>query len=109
MIEHLREAEVFSDVQDAALPAQRILIFALLGWQSMVYMPALITSPPSKLAVHQDAECPDSGLVFDTRCVSVDLCDRSQSILLKRFGNLLPARARDAHLATVKSIRAAAS
>ncbi|KAK0639178.1 hypothetical protein B0T16DRAFT_462878 [Cercophora newfieldiana] len=109
VIEHLHETEVLSDAQDDSLPAQRLLIFALLGWQSMVYMPAFNTAPPSKLSVHHDAESPDSGLVFDTRCVSADLCDRPLSILLKGFGNLLPARARDAHLAAVESIRTAAT
>lgn len=109
VIQHLREIGVFSDVQDAALPAQRLLIFALLGWQSMVYIPALNTCPPSKLCVHQDPDNPDSGLVFDNRCVSGDLCDRPLSILLKGFGNLLPARERDAHLDPAESFRKAAT
>lgn len=109
LIEHLRDIKVLSDVQDDAFPGQRLLMFAILGWQSMVYIPAFNISPPAKLAVHQDPESPDSGMVFDTRCVSSDLCDRPLSILLKGFGNLLPARARDAHLDAVENIRAAAT
>jgi hypothetical protein len=75
----------------------------------MVYLPAFNISPPSRLAVHQDTDNPDSGLIFDARCVSADLCDRPLSILLKVFGTLLPARARYVHLAAVESTRAAAT
>lgn len=108
VVDHLRETEVFAAEQDDPTieQAQRLLIFALLGWQSMVYVPALNVSPPSMLSVHQDI---DSGLVFDTRSVLADLCDRPLSILLKGFGNLLPTRAPVASLAAVESTRAAAT
>ncbi|KAK0616613.1 hypothetical protein B0T14DRAFT_250129 [Immersiella caudata] len=73
----------------------------------MVYVPAFNVAPPSWLAVHKDPESPESRLLFDTYCVSADLWDSPLSILLKAFGNLLPARTRDAHLAHVESTRAA--
>jgi hypothetical protein len=109
LTDHLCAGNELSDTDDDAMPAQRLLIFAILGWQSMVYIPALNVSPPSKLVIQHDPDSPDSGLIFDTRCVSADLCGRPLSILLKGFGNLLPARARDASLAAVESTRTAAT
>lgn len=77
------------------LPAQRLLVFSILGWQSMLYLPSFNTCSLNELAIHQDIEQPNSKLVFDTFKISADLADRPMAVLLKGFGNLLPARRRD--------------
>ena len=75
--------------------AKRLLVFALLGWQSMLYNPSFNTCDLSQLAV---VECPDSqpyaGMVYDTPRLPADLADRPMAILLKTFGSLLPAQVR---------------
>ncbi|EFW99309.1 hypothetical protein CMQ_5730 [Grosmannia clavigera kw1407] len=88
---------------------KRSLIFSILGWQSMVYQPEFKVCPDSSLAIYR-AE-PDSRLVYDTYTVPVDLCDRPLYVLLKGFGNLLPARSKSNSnsAAAVESSKAVAS
>ncbi|CAK7212518.1 hypothetical protein SEUCBS140593_001530 [Sporothrix eucalyptigena] len=100
------------DIKDA----QRLLVFALLGWQSMVYLPELNSHPTHTLAIQHDTEWPDSGLVFDryTIASSADMSDRPLWVLLKCFGNLLPAHPSDlavnaADVAAIETSKAAAS
>ena len=71
---------------------QRYLVFAILGWQSMLFLPSFNTCPLNELAVYQDINQPNSRLVFDTFKMSTDLTDREMAVLLKGYGNLLPAR-----------------
>lgn len=85
----------------ASLQAQRLLVFAILGWQTMLYVPSFNTCPLHQLAVHQDIDQPNSGLIFDTFKLSVELADRQMATLLKGYGNLLPAKSQE--LATVAS------
>jgi len=82
-------------------------VFALLGWLTMLYQPAFNTCGPSELAVNKPTCQPDSGLVFDTYRVPTDLCDRPLSILLKCFGNLLPARSPDSIQVASETAKAA--
>lgn len=91
ILEHLQDAELF-DRQKEVMGAQRLLIFAILGWQSMLYQAAFNVCSVQELAIHEDSRQPQSGLVFDTYRVAADLSDRPLSVLLKAFGNLLPAR-----------------
>jgi hypothetical protein len=89
------------------LARHRHVVFALLGWQTMLYHPAFNNCGPSELAVHIPDGQPDSGLVFDTYRIPMDLCDRPLSILLKSFGNLLPARSPDSVQIASETARAA--
>jgi hypothetical protein len=94
IIEHLQEECIFglADYETALGSAQRQLIFAVLGWQTMLYLPSFNTCPLSQLEIHQDIDQPNSRLVYDTFRMSADLADRPMAILLKGYGNLLPAR-----------------
>jgi len=74
--------------------AQRRLVFAMLGWQSMLFLPAIDARWSTNLNIYRAPGQPNSGLVFDDWSVSIDLTDRPLAILLKAFGNLLPARSR---------------
>lgn len=93
IIEHLQEEGIFclTDCETALVPA-RLLIFAILGWQTMLYLPSFNTCPLSHLEIHQETGHPNSRLVYDTFMMSADLADRPMAILLKGYGNLLPAR-----------------
>ena len=93
IIQHLSESSLLPKpaTPSEPLPA-RLLVFAILGWQTMLYLPSFGSCSLSELAIHQDADQPNSKLVFDTYKVSVDLADRPLAIFLKGFGNLLPAR-----------------
>ncbi|CAI7612735.1 unnamed protein product [Penicillium palitans] len=88
---HLRETGVFDDA-NSLQGHQTLLVFAALGWCSMLYQAAFNVCSVQELAIHQDSDQPQSGLVFDMYKVSAELSDRPMSVLLKAFGNLLPAR-----------------
>ncbi|KAF2273014.1 uncharacterized protein EI97DRAFT_445293 [Westerdykella ornata] len=90
VVEHLRKTQVLETVPWTC-NAQRLLVFAILGWQSMLYRPTFNTCSLDELAVHQYDMHSNSGLVFDAHKVSVELSDRPLFALLKGFGNLLPA------------------
>lgn len=94
IIQHLQEELIFDSGEDGttSIPAQRLLVFAILGWQTMLYPPSFNTCPLSQLEIHQLAGQPNSRLVYDTFRMSADLADRPMAILLKGYGNLLPAR-----------------
>jgi hypothetical protein len=109
VVEYLDTKNAFEDAIDHTFDSKRLLVFAILGWQSMIYQPAFNICPPNQLAIHHDAGNPDSGLVFDEYTVSAEMCDRPLHVLLKSFGNLLPARSSNTALAAVESSKAAAS
>lgn len=92
---HLQETGMFDKARDLLGP-QKLLTFAALGWQSMLYQAAFNVCSVHELAIHQDSSRPHSGLVFDTYRVSAELSDRPLSVLLKAFGYLLPARSSQA-------------
>ena len=94
IVVHLQKIEILDNVEEL-LGAQRLLIFAALGWGSMLYQAAFNVCSLQELAIHQDSGQPQSGLVFDTYRVPADLSDRPLSVFLKAFGNLLPARSPD--------------
>ena len=87
--------------------SQRLLVFAILGWQSMLYRPAFNVCSEAELAIHEDDDQANSGLVFDTNKVSVDLADRPLFIILKGFGNLLPSSSNITRIASESSKTAA--
>lgn len=70
----------------------RTLVFAVLGWRSMLYKPALNTCSFDQLEIIHEERDIESGLVYDNYRLPAHLSDRPLSILLKAFGNLLPAR-----------------
>lgn len=86
--------------------AQRRLVFAILGWQSMLFLPASDARRPSSLTIYRAPGQPNSGLVFDDWSVSIGLTDRPLAILLKAFGNLLPARSSSDNVASELSKQA---
>ena len=97
IVEYLIEQDVFeSGMSETRIThLRRLLIFAVLGWQSMLYLPSFDICPLDELAIHQDNDQPDSGLVFHTYKMSSDLADRPMSILLKGYGNILPSRSEE--------------
>lgn len=92
LIDHLDSTNVFDNADTQTIGEKRLLVFAVLGWQSMIYQPAFNTRPSDQLAVKRDDDV-DSGLVFESYTADAELCDRPLYVLLKGFGNLLPARA----------------
>lgn len=92
IVEQLEENVLFGPTSDAleVLRAQRLLVFALLGWQSMLFLPSFEDSTYGQLAIRKAPDVPNSGLLFDTYSVSENLADRPLAILLKAYGNLLP-------------------
>jgi hypothetical protein len=74
------------------LAAQRGLVFAMLGWQSMLFLTAYDTKGSSNLKIYRAPRESNSGLVLDNWTVPIELSDSLLAILLKAFGNLLLAR-----------------
>jgi hypothetical protein len=95
IIEHLQASVVEFPVGEPEIfSTLRLLVFTILGWQSMLYLPSFNTCSLRELAIYHPTSQPDSGLVFDTFKLSADLADRPMAIILKGYGNLLPARSR---------------
>ncbi|KAK7743148.1 hypothetical protein SLS53_004233 [Cytospora paraplurivora] len=94
IIQHLLDADLIAteNVFDKKADVLRNLVFACLGWRTMLYRPTFNVYPLDNFAIQQDDGEPDSGLVFDTYRAPTELSDRPLSVLLKYFGNLLPAR-----------------
>ena len=109
IIEYLCETNTLRKDQQNHSASFRVLIFACLGWQSMLFLPAFNICSSAELAIHLDASQPDSGLVFDTFKVPANLSDRPLSILLKGFGNILPARSTRALPSAIETSKLAAS
>ncbi|KAF2811120.1 uncharacterized protein BDZ99DRAFT_508447 [Mytilinidion resinicola] len=108
VVEHLRKTQKMENTRQT-FKAQRLLVFAILGWQSMLYRPAFNTCSGDELAVHEDDDESNSGLVFDTNKVSADLADRPLFVILKGFGNLLPSPPSNITQAASENSRAAAT
>ena len=111
VIEHLQEERIFelAGCETAQLPAQRLLVFAILGWQTMLYLPSFNTCSLAQLEIHQHVGQPNSRLVYDTFRMSADLADRPLAILLKGYGNLLPSRCRGLPTVASETSRVASS
>ncbi|KAI9853127.1 MAG: hypothetical protein M1824_001540 [Vezdaea acicularis] len=94
VIEHLEKKALFKPSLDTleVLRAKRLLVFAFLGWQSMLFLPSFEDNNLCEFAIRNDPNIPNSGLLFDAYSVSENLADRPLAILLKAYGNLLPAR-----------------
>lgn len=93
-IEHLVEQSYLSPSDEGSklILQHRLLVFAILGWQSMLYLPAFGTCPPEELAILQLEDQRNSGLIFETFKAASHLAERPMAIFLKAYGYLLPAR-----------------
>jgi len=60
----------------------------------MLFLPSFQSNALHEFVIHRAPNEPNSGLLFDTYSVSLNMADRPLPILLKAFGNLLPARCR---------------
>lgn len=119
IVEHLvtHQLQVFHETGPDTVIHQRYLVFSILAWQSMLFLPSFDSYPlneyaihrDNQFAIHQDINQPKSGLVFDVFQMPMDLADREMAILLKGLGNLLPTRPPDlAKLASETSKEASA-
>ncbi len=109
IVERLVELQYLRQAGSGNHTLYRALVFTVLGWSSMVYKPAPSACPPEELAIYHDHDHPDSGLVFEVYKVSADLSDRPLHILLKAFGNLIPARSTNATQDATEATHAAMS
>ncbi|KAI0387827.1 hypothetical protein F5Y04DRAFT_286805 [Hypomontagnella monticulosa] len=109
IIDHLIENQAITpDPESPGRSARhRQLVFAIIGWQTLLYQPAFNTCAPFQLAICEPGDEPDSKMVFDTYRVPIGLADRPLWVLLKGFGNLLPARSPETTRAASESSRAA--
>lgn len=89
-VKYVRETEHTADTPGAK-KNQKLLVFAILGWQSMLYRPSFNTCDKDVLAIHEDYDECNSGLVYDRYTVHAENSDRPLSAMTKGFGNLLPA------------------
>jgi hypothetical protein len=90
IIQNLQELKILEENEELQ-GAHRLLVFTILGWQSMLYKAAFDICSPEELAIHEEENQPNSGLVYDNTKVPASLCDRPLFVLLKAFGNLLPS------------------
>lgn len=66
----------------------------------MLFLPSFQSNALHELVIHRAPNEPNSGLLFDTYSISLNMADRPLPILLKPFGNLLPARCRSENVAS---------
>lgn len=90
IIRHLQEQKILGR-EPGALNAQRLLIFAILGYQSMLYLPAYNVCPLSELAISQHQKKINE-LFFTMNKVSVDHAEKPIYMLLNMFGDVLPCQ-----------------
>lgn len=109
VVRRLEDSGLFHDSGAHGLDAKRLVVFSILGWQSMIYKPEFNVCRSDELAIYHRVGDADSGLVYDTYTVPADLCDRPLYVLLKGFGNLLPARSTGTAIVAVESSKTAAS
>lgn len=67
------------------------IVFAMLGWLSMLYVPSFDDFDETTLKIRYDPNQPNSRLVYDTFEVYSHFETRESACFLKQFGNLLPA------------------
>ena len=69
------------------------LVFAMLGWLSMLYSPCF-DHEVTTFKIRHDSNQPNSRLVYETFVVDSKATEHEPACFLKKFGNLLPARHR---------------
>ncbi|PLB54770.1 hypothetical protein P170DRAFT_421424 [Aspergillus steynii IBT 23096] len=91
IIWHLQCIEML-DRAEELLGAQRLLIFAVLGWRSMLFLAAFNVCSLGHLSIRQDSCQPQSGHVFDEYIQPAGyVSSLPLAILLKAYGNLIPS------------------
>lgn len=96
IISLLIRSGVFKDIGDDMETDlnREYIVFAMLGWLSMLYIPSFDYGNWDVFKICHDAKQPNSRLIYNafkvTRCT-----DQEPARFLKQFGNLLPARHRD--------------
>ena len=106
-IDHIIDALIHDGVfkendegQATDLIRERI-VFAMLGWLSMLYVPSFNDLEDVKWKIHHGPNQPNSRLVYDTFEVNnynYNLAGQEPASFLRHFGNLLPARRLDSIL-----------
>ena len=74
------------------------MVFAMLGWLSMLYVPSFNDLEDTKWKIYHDPNQPNSRLIYDTFEVNnyhYNLAAKEKASFLRHFGNLLPACRRD--------------
>ena len=69
------------------------LVFAMLGWLSMLYIPCF-DADETVFQIRYDPNQPNSRLIYETFVVENKATGQEPACFLKKFGNLLPARHR---------------
>lgn len=89
LVDHLRkENMIIADGKETQNLA-RSLVFAIIGWQTMLYRPDCGSSPPSQLSI-KDELCGHKGQVHLALQQSQTCCKRPLQEFLMGFGMLLP-------------------
>ena len=90
IVEHLRDT-LQMDVTYESNKAQRSLVFAILGWQSMLYRAAFNNCSMDEFAIHkEDDQSNFGGMAFTKNKVPATSADQPLFAFLRGFGNLLP-------------------
>ncbi len=90
LIAQLVEKKVINtDNNGGALSHARTMIFAIVGWQTMLYRPELGTCPPLELAIADELDG-YQGMARITLKQMQSMCERPLYELLMGFGLLLP-------------------
>lgn len=96
IINLLIDSGVFKDIgEDMGTDLDReYIVFAMLGWLSMLYIPSFDYGNWDVFKVCHDAKQPNSRLIYNAFEVE-RFAGQEPARFLKQFGNLLPARRRD--------------
>ena len=103
-IDHIIDALIYdgvfkeNDEGQATDLTREHIVFAMLGWLSMLYVPSFNDWDDVRWKIHHDPNQPNSRLVYDAFEVNnyeYKLAGQEPASFLRHFGNLLPARPRD--------------
>ena len=79
------------DTTHETIKAQRSLVFAILGWQSMLYRAAYDNHSMDEFAIHgQAVQSNFGGITLTTNKIPTSFAGKPLFTLLEGFGNLLP-------------------
>ena len=111
LVEDLTTNEkVFIPADDpVTLYYQRQLVFAVLGRQSMLYLPSPKYGEEECLGMFGDVNQVNSGLVFEHFSHHTNNADKNMYDFLKRYGNILPVCSSNAKATANESSRVAST
>ena len=90
VVRYLQEQGIMIREPDA-INEQRLLIFTILGYQSMLYLPAFDICSPYELAISNNHRS-NGELFSDPSKISVQMAERPLYLFLREFGDVLPRR-----------------